>query len=290
MKDAYWFKHDSNARNDEKIIDLRGELGYEGYGIYWALIEFLRDTENYEADYKPKRLALALTADEGLLEQVINGYGLFVVDESGKFYSESLKTRMKQMDLKREQQRDNANKRWEKEKKDKANESHGNATALLDYSHKKRKDNSRSEEIILENRTQDERVQGEKADHVFFTQCLKSRNAPSVMLLFEYLFFASVKSFEKIEDTRSNFLDYWKDLKLDFNMIEIKKRLNSMANIGFELMPEQKEIQFKLFFEKQKQDKIVADHFTDFLIQLKKSRFKPTDRVISFIEFLGVSH
>lgn len=289
MKDAYWFKHDSNARNDEKIIDLRGELGYEGYGIYWALIEFLRDTENYEADYKPKRLSLALTAEESLLEQVINGYGLFVVDESGKFYSESLKTRMKQMDLKREQQRDNANKRWEKEKKDKANESHGNATALLDYSHKKRKDNSRIEESILENKIQDERVQGEKADHVFFTQCLKSRNAPSVLLLFEYLFFASVNSFEKIEDTRSNFLDYWKNLKFDFDIREIRKRLISMAHIGFDLKPEQIKSQVEDFFENQTKDKTVAEHYMDFLFHLKKSGFKPNDRGSIFIELIGTS-
>lgn len=114
MKDAYWFKHDSNARTDEKIIDLRSDLGYEGYGIYWALIEFLRETENYEAEYKPKRLAMALQTDEGLISQVIEGYRLFNLDDNGIFYSESLKKRMEPLDEKRKQQREKALKRWNK--------------------------------------------------------------------------------------------------------------------------------------------------------------------------------
>jgi len=34
-KEAYYFSHDSNARQDEKIIKLRMKLGWEGYGLYW---------------------------------------------------------------------------------------------------------------------------------------------------------------------------------------------------------------------------------------------------------------
>ncbi len=39
MADKYWFKHDYNARNDEKILELRAEFGAEGYGIFWMLME-----------------------------------------------------------------------------------------------------------------------------------------------------------------------------------------------------------------------------------------------------------
>lgn len=165
MKDSYWFRHDSNARNDEKIIDLRAELGYEGYGIYWALIEYLRDTENYEAELKPKRIAYAIQAEEGLIEQVINGYGLFVVDKE-KFYSNSLKERMKEMDRKREQQRQNANKRWAKgrendEKKDTSTEVyHGNATALPEKCHKIREDKSKEEKKRGEDRRDSKEREG----------------------------------------------------------------------------------------------------------------------------------
>lgn len=152
MKDSYWFRHDSNARNDEKIIDLRAELGYEGYGIFWALVEFLRDSSHYEAEYKPKRIAYAIQADESLIEQVINGYGLFVIEHE-KFYSQSLKERMREMDRKRQQQRDKANKRWGKdiehrnhaEQVEEEKISHGNATAVPEQCHKIKEENIRKE-------------------------------------------------------------------------------------------------------------------------------------------------
>ena len=40
IKQTY-FPHDSNARNDVKLIKLRSKLDWEGYGIYFALIELL---------------------------------------------------------------------------------------------------------------------------------------------------------------------------------------------------------------------------------------------------------
>ena len=47
-KDAYYFSHDSNARNDIKILRLRRSLGLEGYGIYFCLIEMLREQDDYK--------------------------------------------------------------------------------------------------------------------------------------------------------------------------------------------------------------------------------------------------
>ena len=47
-KDAYYFSHDSNSRNDVKIIKLRREMGMEGYGIFWCLIEILRESSDYK--------------------------------------------------------------------------------------------------------------------------------------------------------------------------------------------------------------------------------------------------
>jgi hypothetical protein len=29
-----YFSHDANARHDEKILELRAELGWEGYGTF----------------------------------------------------------------------------------------------------------------------------------------------------------------------------------------------------------------------------------------------------------------
>ena len=48
-----YFPHDSDARSDDKIIALRIKHKWEGYGLYWALIEKLRESKNYtlKADY-----------------------------------------------------------------------------------------------------------------------------------------------------------------------------------------------------------------------------------------------
>ena len=42
-----YFPHDSDARSDDKIIALRIKHKWEGYGLYWALIEKLRESKNY---------------------------------------------------------------------------------------------------------------------------------------------------------------------------------------------------------------------------------------------------
>lgn len=46
-KDAYYFSHDSNARHDPKIGAVRSNYGWAGYGLYWAVIEVLRDQPDY---------------------------------------------------------------------------------------------------------------------------------------------------------------------------------------------------------------------------------------------------
>lgn len=46
-KDAYWFRHESNANRDPKIMMLKSVYGFEGYGLYWAIIEALREQEGY---------------------------------------------------------------------------------------------------------------------------------------------------------------------------------------------------------------------------------------------------
>lgn len=43
-----FFSHDSNARNDEKCLELRAQFGWEGYGIFWAIIEMLKDATGYK--------------------------------------------------------------------------------------------------------------------------------------------------------------------------------------------------------------------------------------------------
>lgn len=97
-----YFPHDSDARSDDKIIALRIKHKWEGYGLYWALIEKLRESKDYtlKADYNV--LAFDLRSDAALIKSVINDFGLFAFTDNGEcFYSESLNIRMKPLDEKR---------------------------------------------------------------------------------------------------------------------------------------------------------------------------------------------
>lgn len=85
---TFYFQHDNTASNDDKIIDLRSELGYEGYGIYWALLELLHQNGG-KMQMNSKRLAFALQVDEQKLSMVINEYDLFT-HQDGIFYSKRL--------------------------------------------------------------------------------------------------------------------------------------------------------------------------------------------------------
>jgi hypothetical protein len=90
-KDAYYFPHFCNAKSDRKILRVRKELGLEGYGIFFMLLETLRE----QADLKYPMCDIDLLSDEfGTSEQkvrtVISNYDLFTIEESGKFFSPRL--------------------------------------------------------------------------------------------------------------------------------------------------------------------------------------------------------
>lgn len=111
MKDAYYFSHDSNAKDDPKIGLLIDDLGLEGYGAYWVLIECLRDQPNYKYHLSYlKTISRKYNITEIKLKQVLTGYELFVINEEGFFYSMSLIYRMEILEEKRKK-RSNAGKK-----------------------------------------------------------------------------------------------------------------------------------------------------------------------------------
>ena len=97
MKDSFYFSHDFNAQNDEKIIDLRMQFGWEGYGIYWAIIEHLAQARDYKLSIKSiTRLAFVINIDITKFNSVITllfDVKLLVKNEEF-FWSESLSKRM----------------------------------------------------------------------------------------------------------------------------------------------------------------------------------------------------
>ena len=95
-KDAYYFSHDSNARNDIKILRLRRSLGLEGYGIYFCLIEMLREQDDYKMSMSSiPDVAFELHASDEKVKAVICAFDLFVIDND-EFFSARLNRSMEE--------------------------------------------------------------------------------------------------------------------------------------------------------------------------------------------------
>lgn len=105
-KDAYYFSHDSNAKDDPKCMLVIDQLGLEGYGIYWVLIEVLRDQPNFSYPMKlVPILARRYNTTAEKMMTVIQKYGLFELNPEEEFFSLSLNKRMEKLEASREQRR-----------------------------------------------------------------------------------------------------------------------------------------------------------------------------------------
>ena len=110
MKKTY-FNHDSSARLDIRIIKLRATLGYEGYGIFWAVLELLFSEENKICTSQYDIIAFGLQCDTDKLRSVIEDFDLFVI-EDGCFYSRRLNKHIEEINTKSVKAKENAKKRW----------------------------------------------------------------------------------------------------------------------------------------------------------------------------------
>lgn len=63
-----WFRHDTSAHLDEKLIVLRKRHGWEAIGIYWTLVGLCYESEGEIADYK---LPIIFEANEMEKGQII---------------------------------------------------------------------------------------------------------------------------------------------------------------------------------------------------------------------------
>ena len=117
MKDAYYFPHDSNAKDDPKIINMIEQHGPEAYGIYWILIETLRDQPEYKAPLNIlPGLARRYNTTFDKMRSVVIAYDLFYISDDEYFFSLSLNRRMEAINQRRiklsEAGKNGNKKRW----------------------------------------------------------------------------------------------------------------------------------------------------------------------------------
>lgn len=82
-KEAYYFSHDANARNDVKILRIRRQIGAEAYAAYFMTIEVLREQVDFKLplDSIPD-LAYQFNISEEKVKAVIINFGLFEFDDN----------------------------------------------------------------------------------------------------------------------------------------------------------------------------------------------------------------
>tara|TARA_R110000868_G_scaffold111794_2_gene301600 strand:+ start:671 stop:1543 length:873 start_codon:yes stop_codon:yes gene_type:complete len=99
-KNTYYFSHDYNAHNDFKILFLRQQLGIEGYGIYWFLIETLANSDGILPLKVIPALSMQMHTTEAKVEAVIKNFELFEISENDFFSIRLNKNLQKLQDLK----------------------------------------------------------------------------------------------------------------------------------------------------------------------------------------------
>lgn len=147
MADEVYFSHDADARNDLKILAMRNDFGLKGYGLFWAIIEFMRMETGYrlkQEDCTWKGIAKQMDCKPELVEDFvmksIKEYHLFESDDE-YFWSESLLRRMEKRDEIKKKRQDAARKRWDTQELDQE-ESKSSAKAMQNDA-KKRKGKER---------------------------------------------------------------------------------------------------------------------------------------------------
>ena len=101
MKKDQYIPHEISMRNTTEVMNLIEKEGSAGYGIYWALMEYLRVQDGYIGDIQAlKPLKRQLKIRQSKLDKVLYGYGLFVCN-GNTFYSPKLNEVMKPFEQRR---------------------------------------------------------------------------------------------------------------------------------------------------------------------------------------------
>ena len=181
MKKTY-FNHDSNARNDIRIIKLRAKLGYEGYGIFWSLLEILFTEENKLCIDDYETLAYGLQCNSSILKQVIEDFDLFIIEENC-FYSRRLYEHIEDINTKSRKAKENVSKRWNK---DKNIQSYNNSNTSISINKEDKSKSKSIEKRFSEFKNSVQKIEGiENEDKIAFLEYWSEPNKSNTKMRFE---------------------------------------------------------------------------------------------------------
>ncbi len=222
-KDAYYFSHDSNARNDEKLIAVRMKLGMEGYGIFFAIIERLRESTNYMSVKNYNIIAFDLRVGAEKIKSVVEDFGLFIFTDNGKhFYSKSLSKRMDFKESKSEKARRAANKRWQNKKTQTLHNEKSNANAL----HTQSERNALKESKVKESKVKEREKEKKKENAARAFDFLKNEFPSRFETNFQMRYSSKIKNKKKFVEDFNDTVD---QEDLDYTAKKLFARLGKYA-------------------------------------------------------------
>lgn len=122
MTTSYYFSHDYSASDDVKILFLRQELGMEGVGIFWYVLEKLAQAGGKLPLKIVPLLAMQMQVTDTKVKAVICSFELFTV-EPDLFFSQRLLQSIEQYNAQRqiwsESGKKGMQKRWNSKPNDK---------------------------------------------------------------------------------------------------------------------------------------------------------------------------
>ena len=105
MKKDQYIPHDVGMRSNSEVFNLVEAEGAAGYGLYWAIMEYLRSQNNYRGDVRAiKGIARQMKCRTDKAIRVLEDYGLFVIENSS-FHSQHLIEKMQPLEKKRAKNR-----------------------------------------------------------------------------------------------------------------------------------------------------------------------------------------
>jgi hypothetical protein len=218
MNDTYYFSHDYNPRGDEKMQKLIFEMSWDGYGLFWALVELLYQNDGF-MQYDCKRIAFELRTDENKINQLINNFELFKIKD-GCIYSDSVLHRLKKRKGKTITARKAAKIRWDKVKQNDANamQTHNKCNAIKESKVNKEYIYSEFYDLEIINSNNDENyikvvkiLFGENNLGIFLSSVLKMETQLNY-IQFKKIWFLKEKYKISITEILEQ-MENWKDLK-----------------------------------------------------------------------------
>ena len=101
MKKDQYIPHEVSMRSTTEVMNLIEKEGMAGYGIYWAIMEYLRTQDDYTGDVRVLRtLARQFKTKLCKVESVLHNYGLFTLTDF-TFRSIKLDAMMRPLENKR---------------------------------------------------------------------------------------------------------------------------------------------------------------------------------------------